>query len=188
VSRLVDRGAIVAAYVGIGMALVIAVSFLLVIPIEPVYWLLAPFAGLLIGYYANTRSERRAGPWTRIVLNGVFAGLVTGVTLAVLLLGVKALFFAADDGFRDGSLGRPLVCQTGADCVYTRYLVQEDGPAKLRSQGVTDVASFTTLYWTQQLGTAGTLLAITSVGGLGGAGLYALARPKARSIRVDSVA
>ena len=40
-SRIVDRGAITAAYVGIGMAITIGVSFLLVIPIEPIYWLLA---------------------------------------------------------------------------------------------------------------------------------------------------
>ena len=32
-SRFVDRGAITAAYVGIGMAVTIAISFLLVIPI-----------------------------------------------------------------------------------------------------------------------------------------------------------
>ena len=63
VTRFVDRGAIVAAYVGIGMAVTIAISFLLVIPIEPIYWLLALPAGLLIGYYANQRSDRRRGPW-----------------------------------------------------------------------------------------------------------------------------
>ena len=45
VTRFVDRGAIVAAYVGIGMAVTIAVSFLLVIPIEPIVWLLALPAG-----------------------------------------------------------------------------------------------------------------------------------------------
>ncbi len=138
-SRFVDKGAIVAAYVGIGMALVIGVSFLLVIPIEPVYWLLAPLSGLLIGYYANTRSERQAGPWSRILVNGTFAGLVTGLTMAALLLGVKALFFAADDGYRDASLGAPLTCQTGAPCVYARYLDQPGAAAKLESQGVTDV-------------------------------------------------
>ena len=44
-TRVVDRGAIVAAYVGIGMAVTIAISFLLVIPIEPIYWLLALPAG-----------------------------------------------------------------------------------------------------------------------------------------------
>ena len=40
-TRFVDRGAIVAAYVGIGMAVTIAASFMLIIPIEPIIWLLA---------------------------------------------------------------------------------------------------------------------------------------------------
>jgi hypothetical protein len=187
-SRFVDKGAIVAAYVGIGMALVIGVSFLLVIPIEPVYWLLAPLSGLLIGYYANTRSERYAGPWSRILVNGTFAGLVTGITLALLLLGVKALFFAADDGYRDASLGTPLTCHTGADCVYARYLDQPGAQAKLEGQGVTDVSSFTAFYWNQQFGTAETLLLITTAGGLGGAFLYGLARPKPRSTAGSTLA
>ena len=78
VTRVIDRGAITAAYVGIGMAVTIAVSFLLVIPIEPIYWLLALPAGLLIGYYANQKSDRRAGPWSRILANALFAGIVTG--------------------------------------------------------------------------------------------------------------
>lgn len=181
-SRIVDRGAIVAAYVGIGMALVIAVSFLLVIPIEPVYWLLAPLSGLLIGYYANARAERGAGPWGRVIVNGAFAGLVTGVSLAVLLLGVKALFFVADNGYRDASLGAPLTCQTGAACVYARYLDQPDGRAKLAAQGVTDVGSFGAFYWAEQLATAGTVLAITFAGGLGGAVLFGLAGPKTRPV------
>ena len=41
VTRFVDRGAITAAYVGIGMAVTIVVSFLLIIPIEWVIWVLA---------------------------------------------------------------------------------------------------------------------------------------------------
>ncbi len=187
-TRFVDKGAIVAAYVGIGMALVIGVSFLLVIPIEPVYWLLAPLSGLLIGYYANTRSERQAGPWSRILVNGTFAGLVTGLTMAALLLGVKALFFAADDGYRDASLGAPLTCQTGAPCVYARYLDQPGAAAKLESQGVTDVSSFTAFYWNQQFSTAETLLLITTVGGFGGAFLYGLVRPKPRSTAGSTLA
>jgi hypothetical protein len=179
-TRLVDRGAIVAAYVGIGMALVIGVSFLLVIPIEPVYWLLAPLSGLLIGYYANARAERASGPWARILVNGVFAGVTTGLALAALLLGVKALFFAADNGYRDGSSGGSLSCRPGADCVYARYLSVDGGPARLANAGITDVASFSTFYWTQQLTTAGTLLGVTATGGLGGAVLFGLARPRSR--------
>ena len=73
-TRFVDRGAIIAAWVGIGMAVTIAISFLLVIPIEPIYWLLALPAGLLIGYYANRASDRRAGPWCRILANAAVRG------------------------------------------------------------------------------------------------------------------
>src|SRR5450759_3950842 len=99
VSRFVDRGAIFAGWVGVGMAMTIAVSFLLVIPIEPVFWLMSPLAGLLIGYYANARADRRAGPWQRILLNGVYASVLTAVTLALLFAGTKAIFFFADNGY-----------------------------------------------------------------------------------------
>jgi hypothetical protein len=177
VTRLIDPGAVVAAYVGIGMALVVAVSFLLVIPIEPIYWALAIPAGLLIGYYANQRSDRRTGPWLRILANGVFAGLVTGVTFAVLLLAVKGLFFVADNGYRDRSLGGSLTCQGGADCVYKRYLADGRGP-DLTAAGVTDTATFSAFYWGQQVSTAGLLLVLTTAGGVGGAAVFGLARPR----------
>jgi hypothetical protein len=108
----VDRGAIIAAYVGIGMAVTIAMSFLLIIPIEAVVWILAIPAGLLIGYYANQRSDRRAGPWSKILLNGLFAAFVTGLTTALMLLAVKGLFFFADDGFRDPGQGGRIECAT----------------------------------------------------------------------------
>jgi hypothetical protein len=173
VTRIVDRGAVVAAYVGIGMAVTIAISFLLVIPIEPIVWYLALPGGLLIGYYANQRSDRRAGPWPRILANGLFAGVVTGVTLAALLLGVKALFFAADNGYRDESAGGPLTCRSGGDCVYQRYLAEGRG-ADLEAAGVTDADSFSAFYWNQQLAAAGLLLVLSSAGGVGGAVLYGL--------------
>ena len=182
-SRVVDRGAITAAYVGIGMAVTIAVSFLLVIPIEPIYWLLAIPAGLLIGYYANQRSDRRAGPWSRIVTNALFAGLVTGLTLAVLLLAVKALFFFADSGYptfnrldEDGKAMAPF-CEPGAGCVYARYL-EAGSTAEFQAAGVTDVASFTGLYWSQQASTAGALVLVTTGGALLGGLAYGATRPK----------
>ena len=127
-SRLVDRGAITAAYVGIGMAVTIVVSFMLFIPIEWIIWILALPSGLLIGYYANQRSNRRAGPWGRILVNGLFAGIVTGLTAAALILVIKGLFFYADNGYRDPGLGGPIACQSGADCVYQRYLQAGRGP------------------------------------------------------------
>ena len=183
-SRLVDRGAITAAYVGIGMAITIAVSFILIIPIEPIIWLLTIPSGLLIGYYANQRSDRRAGPWSRILGNGLFAAFVTGLSFAALILILKAIFFFADTGYPDfnrldPNTGQPMApfCATGADCVYARYLALGRGP-ELEAAGVTDPASFGALYWSQQSTVAATLLAVTTVSGLGGAVLYGVTRPK----------
>ncbi len=176
-TRVVDRGAIVAAYVGIGMAVTIGISFLLVIPIEPIYWLLTVPAGLLIAYYANQRSDRRAGPWGRIIANGLFAAAVTAISLAVLLLGVKALFFFADDGYRDASQGGALSCRTGAECVMARYVAANRGD-ELAAAGVTDAATFTTFYWNQQFTTAGTLVGICLVAGLVGSLAYGATRPR----------
>lgn len=182
-NRFVDRGAITAAYVGIGMAVTIAISFLLVIPIEAFVWLLALPAGGLIGYYADARSNRRAGPWGRIVSNALFAGVVTGLTMALLLVGTKALFFYADTGYPDFNRvdrdGRPIPpsCATGAACVYARYVAagREAGMAAI---GVTDAPSFTGLYWREQLGTSVIVFTLTAVGGLIGGGLYGTFRPK----------
>lgn len=177
-TRLVDRGAISAAYVGIGMAVTIVASFTLIIPIEWLIWVLALPAGLLIGYYANQRSNRRSGPWNRIVANGIFAGTATGLTIAALLLVVKALFFYADNGYRDPGLGGSISCSLGADCVYQRYLDAGHGPG-LTAAGVTDASSFAGFYWREQFASAGLVIVLTSLGGLGGAGLYGVFRPKA---------
>jgi hypothetical protein len=177
VTRFVDKGAIVAAYVGIGMAVTIGVSFLLVIPIEPIFSYLMLPAGLLIGYYANQRSDRRSGPWARIVKNALFAGLVTGLTGALLFLAVKGLFFVADNGYRDPALGGPINCRPGADCVYRRYLDQGQGPG-LAAAGVTDAESFSRLFWRQQLETAGLLVVLPTIAALGGGLLYGYFRPK----------
>jgi hypothetical protein len=177
-SRIVDRGAITAAYVGIGMALTIAISFLLVIPIEPIYWAATVPAGLLIGYYANARSGRGRGHWLRVASNAIFSGLATGLTLAILLIGVKALFFVADDGYRDPGLGGRISCTPGADCVYQRYV--EDQGSALAAAGVTDAASFSTFYWSQQWGTASLLVSLTTGFGLVGGLIYGATRPRAR--------
>ncbi len=175
-SRVIDRGAITAAYVGIGMALTVGLSFLLVIPIEPVYWALSVPVGLLIGFYADARSGTARGAWRRILANAVFAGLVTGLTLAALLLGVKALFFAADDGYRDPGLGGRVSCQAGSDCVYQRYL--EDQPDTLVNAGVNDAASFSTFYWAQQWSAAALLVSLSTGFSLVGGAIYGITRPK----------
>ena len=178
-SRFVDRGARTAAWVGVGTAVTIAVSFLLVIPIEAIYvGIIAPgfpvgwLAGLTIGYYANTRSGRHGGPWGRIVANALLAGAATGLTFALVFLGVKALFFAADSGYRDATSGGPLECVSGADCVYQRYLA--DQPETLEAAGITNVDEFTAFYWSQQLGTAGSLAVATILASAAGGVIFRL--------------
>jgi hypothetical protein len=173
---LVDRAALPAAFVGIGMAVTIGISFLLVIPIEPISWVLSAPAGLLIGYYANTRAARGRGEWLPILGNGIVSGLATGLTLAVLLLAVKGLFFFADDGYRDADAGGRISCAPGADCVYQRYLLQQ-GDA-LKAAGVTNADSFSTFYWSQQWETAGALVASSTGLGLLGAVFFGATRPK----------
>ena len=184
-SRVFDRGAITAAMVGIGVAVTMAMSFLLIIPIEPAYLLLSVPAGLVIGYYANARSRRIRGEWRRILPNALLAGLVTGVSLAALLLGTKALFFYADNGYpafnriEDGvAVGS--TCQTGADCVYRRYLAQD--PAQLAASGVTDSASFSTAYWNAQASSARLLLGGTTIAALFGGLLFGLGGPRTAAV------
>jgi hypothetical protein len=69
--------------------------------------------------------------------------------------------------------------------VYQRYLKAGRGP-ELEAAGIADVDAFTRLYWSEQIGTAVTLLFITTVGGLGGAGLYGVFRPKPAAAGADA--
>ncbi len=182
-TRIVDKGAVTAAWVGMGVAITLALSFLLIIPIEPIYWLLSLPAGLLIGYYANTKADRRAGPWGRILLNGIFSGLATGLCMAVFLLGIKAIFFYADTGFPDFNRSDqngaviPPTCESGRGCAWARY--DKDRGVALRAAGIADAATFERYYWEQQVSAGASLIILTTLGGIGGAALYGSARPKA---------
>jgi hypothetical protein len=162
------------------MAVTIGVSFLLVIPIEAIYTgIIAPgfpvawLAGLTIGYYANGRSNRHGGPWGRIIANALLAGAATAVTFALLFLGIKALFFVADNGYRDASTGGPLTCTSGADCVYQRYV--ELQPDVLAAAGITTVDEFSAFYWNQQLNTALGLAVATVVASAAGGIVFRIA-------------
>jgi hypothetical protein len=178
----VDRGAVIAAWVGVGMAVTMAIGFLLVIPIEPIYLLLSFPSGMVIGYYANARARRERGAWRRIVPNALLAGAATGLSLAVLLLAVKALFFFGDAGYPDfnrtDEQGTPIgqTCQAGADCVYHRYLAKQ--PGTLSTAGVTDAASFAEVYWAGQWSTARLLLGMTTGAALLGGILFGIAGPR----------
>ena len=176
-----DRGAITAGFVGIGVAVTMAMSFLLIIPIEPAYLLLSIPAGLVIGYYANARAKRVRGEWRRIIPNALLSGLVTGATLAVLLLGTKALFFYADNGYPDFNRTEDGVqvgptCANGADCVYRRYLAQD--AAQLTASGITGAASFADAYWNAQWSSARLLLGGTTIAALFGGLLFGVGGPR----------
>jgi hypothetical protein len=163
------------------MAITMAISFLLVVPIEIAYLILSVLGAVVIGYYANARARRGRGEWRRIVPNSLLAGLVRGISLAILLLGNKALFFFADSGYPDFNRvenGAPVgeTCQTGADCVYHRYLKLE--PQVLADAGVTDAASFSDLYWRQQWSTAQGLVLAATVAALAGGLLFGVAGPR----------
>ncbi len=184
--RVLDRGAIFAGWVGAGMAAVIVLSFELVIPVQPVVFYSAPFAGLLIGYYANARSERAGGAWGRLAANAVYAGLVTGVTLALLYGALRLLFFYADQGYSADNQGGAVTCRTGADCTYRRYLTDPAYAAELRAAGVTDAAGFERYFLAEQLNGGVTLVLWTLVPALLGGLAYGASNPRPQGrARVD---
>jgi hypothetical protein len=179
VNRYVDRGANVAAAVGVGMALTIAVSFLMVIPIDPAYLILAPLSGLLIGWYGNQRAEQIRSRPGRILANAAWSGLITGLTFALLFLAVKLFFFSLDPGYRDERSGGALTCEAGPACVYARYQAAEGGADALAEEGIADLAGFTDWYWDGQMGSARLLIGSTLGAALLGGLLYLPSAPRA---------
>jgi hypothetical protein len=165
-TRFVDRGAIVAGWIGAGMAMVIVIAFGLIIAIQPLVLFATIPLGVAIGAYANGRA-RRHWPRIRILNNALWAGAVTGVALAGLYLAVRLLFLYADSGLTLD--GRQLPCSTGPECVYQRELDQGRA-VELAQVGVTDAVSYER-YRLDQMAFLGIVLTGFTVGGaaLGGA-------------------
>jgi len=173
--RVLDRGATYAAMVGLGMAVTIAISFELVVAIQALVFISAPFAGILIGFYANHKSERWRPRW-RLFANAGFAGLVTGLSLALMYVGLRLLFIYADSGYRPETMGGQLECDTGPECTYVRFL--DDGyAADLEADGITDAASFEAAVWRWQGETVLMLTLLTLGGALGAAAVRAIRTP-----------
>lgn len=174
--RLLDRGSIFAGWVGLGMALVIAIAFELIIAVQPFVFLMAPLSGALIGYYANQRSLRWRPRW-RLFVNAGYAGLVTGVGLAVMYIALRLLFVYADSGFSpEGQLGGQLECSTGPACTYMRFIESGSGP-DLAASGITDAASFETAVWRWQLVGGAWIIGMNVGGALLAAGVRSVRRP-----------
>ncbi len=169
--RFLDRGATFAGWVGLGMGLVIAIAFELIVAIQPLVFLLALPAGALIGAYANVRSERWR-PRRRVLANSAYAGAVTGIGLALLYVAIRLLFIYADSGYRVDTQGGQLSCLPGPACTYERYLAAGRGP-ELTASGVTDGASFEAFVLSEHLSGGLTLVALSVGGALLAGGLRA---------------
>lgn len=163
-SRFIDPGARFAGWVGIGMVLVVAIAFELIIPVQVVVFLLVPIMGVLIGVYANVRSERWR-PRGRVIANALYAGAVSGVGIAVLYVVLRLVFIYGDTGaMPDGST---LTCQTGPNCIYQRY-VHLNQADELAALGIVDGATLETATWRELAISGGTLFALTIGGSLVG--------------------
>ena len=160
--RVLDRGALYAAIVGLGMAVTIAISFELVVAIQSLVFISAPFAGLTIGWYANHKSLRWRPRW-RLFANAAFAGAVTGISLALMYVALRLLFIYADSGYRPETMGGQLDCSTGPECTYARFI--DDGYEQdLAGEGITDAASFESAVWRWQ-GETVLMLTVFTFGG-----------------------
>ena len=162
--RFIDRGAVFAGWVGVGTAVVVAICFELIIPVQVVVFLLAPVIGFVIGVYANVRAERWR-PRGRVLANAVYAGAVTAVTITLFYVAVRLVFIYGDGGsLPDGS---SLTCRTGADCVYQRLVLEEERTGHvgdLAAEGITDAASLEAFAW-RGLATTGATLFVLTLGG-----------------------
>ncbi len=162
--RLLDPGAIFAGWVGLGMALVLAIAFELIIPVQTIVFLLAPLMGVLIGVYANVRAERWR-PRVRVLANATYAGIVTGVGMALLYVAIRLVFLYGDSGSLPD--GTSLTCRTGPDCTYTRYV--DAGQAdELATLGITDARTLEAAALRELMATGGWLIVLTAGGGVVG--------------------
>jgi hypothetical protein len=164
--RVLDRGAIFAGWVGLGMAVVVALAFELIIPVQALVFLLAPLMGAVIGIYANVRAERWR-PRARVIANALYAGAVTGLAVAVFYVAIRLIFIYGDGGSLPD--GTTLDCQTGPDCVYQRLVIEEQRTGttgELAAEGITDAASLEAFAWRGLAITGASLFILTLSGAL----------------------
>jgi hypothetical protein len=176
-ARFVDPGAVFAGWVGLGMALVVAIAFELIVAVQSIVFMIAPLVGLLIGIYANVRAERRRPRW-RALANAAWAGIVTGLGMALIYVLLRLVFMYGDTGVL--ATGDSLDCRRGPECTYMRYV--EAGRANdLAQVGVVDARSYEAAALREQLFGALTLVGLTLAGSIaGGAGRAITGEPAGR--------
>jgi hypothetical protein len=180
--RFIDHGAVFAGWVGLGMAVVIALAFELIIPVQALVFVLAPLIGVLIGVYANVRAERWR-PRGRVLANALYAGVVTGIAIAVFYVVIRLVFIYGDSGSLPD--GTSLQCQTGPDCVYQRLTIEEQRTGTngdLAANGIHDAQSLEAFAWRSLALTGVTLFTLTLAGSaIGGIGRGLATQPGATS-------
>jgi hypothetical protein len=139
---------------------VLAIAFELVIPVQTIVFMVAPLMGAVIGAYANVRSDRWR-PRGRVLVNAVYAGLVTGVALALIYVAIRLVFIYGDTGALPN--GTSMACQAGPACAYQRYINAGEGEV-LASRGIHDAATFENAM-RQDLTVTGVGLVALTVGG-----------------------
>jgi hypothetical protein len=153
-----------AGWVGLGMAVVIALAFELIIPVQALVFLLAPLMGVVIGIYANVRAERWR-PRGRVLANSLYAGVITGLAVAIFYVAIRLVFIYGDGGSLPD--GTSLTCRMGPDCVYQRLLIEEERTGQqgdLLSVGITDAASLEAFAWRELTITGVALFTLTLTG------------------------
>jgi len=164
------KPAIAAGLVGVGVAAVVVIGFALVFAVQVLVFLVALPMGLLIGWYAGVRTRAvvatEGGPggrvsWPRALADGLVAGLLTGLSLALFYVLVRLAFLYLDNGFRTG--GPPYVCSLGPECSYQRALDQPAVRAALEESGVRDAPAYTAYFLEgQALGGAALVLLVVA--------------------------
>ncbi len=174
IDRFIDSGAIFAGWVGLGVGLVVAIAFELIIPVQTVVFLLAPAVGVIIGVYANVRAERHR-PLGRVLANAAWAGIVSGIGLALLYVAIRLVFVYADTGALPD--GTSLDCQTGPACIYQRYVAAGQA-GELATDGIIDASSLEAAVWRELIATGTGMVVLTVGGALIGGALRAAAAPR----------
>jgi hypothetical protein len=172
-----------AGWIGLAMALVVVIAFALIIPVQTVPFLLAPFAGALIGVYANVRAERWR-PRARVLANAAWAGLVTGLGLALIYVVIRLVFVYGDTGALPD--GTKIACATGPGCVYQRY-VRAGDTSDLGSRGITNAALYEAEFLSRDLPISGIGLIVLTVGGALVGGVARTFAPRPTSLPLPSV-
>lgn len=176
IDRFIDRAAIFAGWVGLGVGLVVAIAFELIIPVQAVVFLLAPVVGIVIGVYANVRAERHR-PLLRVLANAAWAGIVSGIGLAVFYVAIRLVFVYADTGALPD--GTSLNCQTGPACIYQRYVATGQA-SELAADGITDAATLEAAVWRDLIATGTGMVVLTIAGALIGGAARTASAPRQR--------